>query len=121
MASNLPLPIPPRTPTPPAEPEFDDQDASQHGIAKVTFDPNALSPLIENFPGRFSTLTPSTTMPGSPLSPTSPQSFYTAGSLDSAGSYQSPKVDPAPFNFRSTTLAKSPVSKSVRQSHGSPL
>lgn len=47
------------------------------------------------------------------MSPTSPASFYSAGSLDSGGSTQVVNNEANPFRFTTTTLAKNPLSKSV--------
>jgi hypothetical protein len=135
MALNLPLPVPPRTPTPPP----DDEEAAannalpagawQHASSKLPRDPDALSPLIENFPPRYSSgPSPSAAYFNSgqaagfggsgvfPLSPTSPPSTASSIQINSGGtSPAAPSHDIAsPFRFKSTTLAKTPLSKSVR-------
>lgn len=124
MASTLPLPIPPRTPTPPVEPELDRQVPIHDADSQATmFDSDALSPMSENFPVRYANLPSSISAisgGGGPLSPTSPNSLYSLGSIDSAGSQLGSKADYAPFKFKTTTLAKSPVSKSVRDVPGPP-
>lgn len=98
MASSLPIPAPPRTPTPPPDEQQSYQPADQ------LFNPNALSPMapisaIEHT--RESSMNPS-----SPMSPTFP-------SASSDGQANVKTDDPNPFNFQPTVLAKSPVVKSV--------
>ena len=128
MASNLPIPAPPRTPTPP--PEDDYQENSGMGIdgylnspAKSTFDPNSLSPMDENFPiGRYGSapsFPPSSAASGSsnPLSPIDPNvsAPYSPMSLDSAGSAGSVMTENSKgvFKFQPTSLSTSPIAKSV--------
>lgn len=108
MASTLPLPVPPRTPTPPA-----DDDAHQNATQSkqgVSVDRDALSPLREPFPksasmepNGYDRLSPTkksfTLSPGIAESPTKNASINST----SAG----------PFNFDTTVMAKSPVMKSV--------
>ncbi|KAL4809426.1 cation efflux family-domain-containing protein [Aspergillus unguis] len=96
MASNsMPLPVPPRTPTPPPD---EPQSAFAHPSQPI--DRDALSPLVEAFPSRV-------TSDADRLSPTK-SSFGL--SADSNG--QSDNVSPGPFNFQTTTMATSPVVKS---------
>ena len=132
MASHLPIPAPPRTPTPPPDdsPSLGDQI---HGLglegwlispARSTFDPNSLSPMDENYHSgrRYGAATRGlTTNPLSMSSMSDSSSLYSASSIDSASGSQPntgallEKTDgKGMFNFQPTSLAKSPVSKSVR-------
>lgn len=122
MAFTLPIPAPPRTPTPPP----DDQpraehvlglglDGFMHSPAKATFDPGSLSPLDETFQAaRYGSMGP----PLPPLSSIDTNAFYNRMSSDSAGSQSSIIMEDGKsvFQFQPTTLAKSPVSKSVGMS-----
>lgn len=109
MASTLPLPIPPRTPTPPAD-EPAHQQAAQASKG-MPVDRDALSPLRDTFPKSVS-LDPtgqdrlSPTKSSFNLSPSLADSPTKNGSVDSAAN--------GPFNFNTTVMAKSPVVKSVR-------
>ena len=123
MANNMPIPAPPRTPTPPPE----DTQPGMAGLGldgmgdllsptKMSFDPNTLSPMRENFAlGRYATGTSGTASSSQPLSPTSTNSIYSSMSTESNGSYAgTPVLDgKGPFNFQPMSLAKSPISKSV--------
>ncbi|KAJ5091647.1 hypothetical protein NUU61_006517 [Penicillium alfredii] len=107
MASNLPLPVPPRTPTPPA-----DEPAHQHAQLNsgVSVDRDSLSPLVESLP-RSSSLETGTQ---GRLSPTK-SSFNLSPVPDSTTSAQngsSNMTAAGPFNFNTTVMAKSPVTKS---------
>lgn len=76
--------------------------------ASVTFDPNALSPASQQFTTRFGSM-------ASPLA--SPASTYSSMSVDSNGEPKSGRSEEgamSPFNFQTTTMAKSPVIKQVR-------
>ncbi|KAI9838244.1 MAG: Endoplasmic reticulum zinc transporter [Sclerophora amabilis] len=119
MASNFPMPLPPRTPTPPPEDEHNLQltglglsGFGQSSYQNGGFDPNALAPMNENGPTNY--LSPakheSESCPLSPASATSP-SF---GSSDGTGSFHEgqEEVTLNPFNFQTTSLAKSPVTRS---------
>lgn len=122
MAFTLPIPAPPRTPTPPPE----DQPQGEHVLglgldgflnspAKATFDPSSLSPLDETFhAARYGSMGP----PPNPLGSIDTNSFYSRMSIDSAGSQSSTVMEDGKgvFQFQPTTLAKSPVSKSVGMS-----
>lgn len=126
MASSLPFPIPapPRTPTPPP----DDHPPGEHmaglGLegfsnspAQSVFDPQSLSPMDENFPGRrYGSITSTGGLSSNPLSPVDTNSLYSPMSMDSAGSQGSALMENGKgvFNFQPTALAKSPVTKSVR-------
>jgi hypothetical protein len=124
MASTLPIPLPPRTPTPPSpglqEPDMAGlglEGVSQDSPAKVTFDPNSLSPMSESF--RFNYMNSAMVSPAdtNPLSPASTNSHYSGMSVDSAGNPRTGSSDEGsgPFNFQTTTLSKSPIAKSVRR------
>lgn len=131
MASHLPIPAPPRTPTPP--PDDDQPPGDQiHGLglegflispSRSTFDPNSLSPMDENHTSgrRYGATSRGLTANSLGLSPmTDSSSLYSAFSIES-GSGSQPnsgalveKTDgKGMFNFQPTSLAKSPVSKSV--------
>lgn len=99
MADSMPIPRPPRTPTPPP----DDHSSPQKTVAfdaEDSFDPNSLSP--HQFEPDY--MVPS---PGRLITPTTPD--RSTGGVNGNGA--------GPFNFQPSTLAKSPVVKSVRQSH----
>lgn len=124
MASSLPVPAPPKTPTPPPEDQQSDQnmagslglDGFLNSSVLSVFDPQSLSPMDENFPGkRYGSITTSGGLSSNPLSPTDTNSLYSPMSIDSAGSQGSALMENGKgmFNFQPTTLAKSPVSKSV--------
>ncbi|KAL5002600.1 cation efflux family-domain-containing protein [Aspergillus recurvatus] len=102
MASNMPLPVPPRTPTPPP-----DDPHSAFSFPSHPPDRDTLSPLVESFPHRNG----SDTEDRNRLSPT--RASFNNLSVDTAQSNdQSDNVSPGPFNFQTTTMAKSPVVKS---------
>ncbi|OJD21425.1 hypothetical protein ACJ73_07232 [Blastomyces percursus] len=89
MAETLPLPIPPRTPTPPS----DDDPSSGPGSFTVissmeSYDRNTLSPMVNT--------------------------FAASGTLDSShnSAMGSTENMQGPFNFKPTALAKSPITKS---------
>lgn len=110
MASNMPLPIPPRTPTPPSD-DATDQYATQ--VDAVPIDRDSLSPLKDTFPKS------ATLESGSQdrLSPTKPSFNLDPRSADPTTAMQNGSSDstPAgPFNFNTTVMAKGPVVKSVR-------
>ena len=116
----LPIPDPPRTPTPPPEEQQQTAGLGLQGIMisprKSSFDPHALSPMVENFPvGRFGTLASAAPSPANPLSPASTNSKYNPMSVDSAGNPKNGSGEDVrgPFNFQTTTLAKSPIARSV--------
>jgi hypothetical protein len=104
MADSLPIPRPPRTPTPPPDDSSDLVNSSLHFL----YDLNALHPETHLGPHfkdstdvggtRTSNSTPKTS---SPISMDVPHS--TMGDAESR-----------PFNFKPTVLAKGPVVKSVR-------
>lgn len=111
MASQLPIPAPPRTPTPPPDESSPSKGFGPLGLridgichANVNeplYDPRSLSPADPN--AHFGPM--STNM----ASPVSPSSIYSTNSWDGGKSDVS-----NPFNFQTAALAKSPVVKSVR-------
>lgn len=131
MASQLPIPAPPRTPTPP--PDDGQPPGDQiHGLglegyltspARSTFDPNSLSPMDENYQSgrRYGATARGLTTNPLAISPmTDSSSLYSAFSIESSSESQPntgvlvEKTDgKGMFNFQPTSLAKTPVSKSV--------
>ncbi|KAJ5677085.1 uncharacterized protein N7477_002718 [Penicillium maclennaniae] len=108
MASSLPLPIPPRTPSPLSD---DGMVHLSYANARVPIDRDSLSPLKESFP-KGAALEP---VKSDRLSPTKASfSFGTSppenGTPTQNGSGDSPSA--GPFNFNTTVMAKSPVVKS---------
>ncbi|KAA8568943.1 hypothetical protein MFRU_017g01160 [Monilinia fructicola] len=112
MASNnLPIPAPPRTPTPPTPiPEDQGRDAWEHRDvtsrtvhSEILLDPNALSPTFSNN-GRF----------GSMNTPMSPPSGFSSPNLQADGTMSLPSTRGAvnPFNFQTQTIKDAPVAKS---------
>ncbi|KAH8769349.1 cation efflux family-domain-containing protein [Hyaloscypha finlandica] len=108
MASNLPIPAPPRTPTPPTPiPEEPDDGLGIGGTghtvrSTITFDSNALSPVMDTFPGRF----------GSMASPMPSSAGLSTPSLGSDG-LMAPPPPPGgqrgPFNFQTQSIKDSPA------------
>ena len=123
MADNISIPAPPRTPTPPEDSYPEISGLGLDGMQelgspmKALFDPNALSPMSENFP--FSRYSSSTHLGPAvyPLNSTSNNSLYSPVCINSAGGQTggSQENGKAPFNFKSMSLAKSPITKSVRR------
>ncbi|KAL9582440.1 MAG: hypothetical protein Q9212_003295 [Teloschistes hypoglaucus] len=119
MASELPIIAPTRSATPPPSGQDDlingGLDGFLHSPVKSAFDPRSLSPMDENFPvGRYGSAQAYSAQPLNPLSPSDANSLYSMKSLNSASSRGSVSTDdgkPA-FDFQSTTLAKSPITKS---------
>lgn len=109
----MPVPAPPRTPTPPLDESAPQSGQGLDGIPHATateilYDPNSLSPADPN--AHFGS------MSANMVSPAGANSVYSPMSLDGG------KNDiPSPFNFQTTTLAKSPVVKSVRYIHNNLL
>ena len=110
MASNLPLPIPPRTPTPPSD------DGRDHHAPRMTpgvsVDRDSLSPLKESFP-RSITLDPT---PSDRLSPTKSSFSLSPRAADTSAVAQNGSSEAnamGPFNFNTTVMSKGPVVKSV--------
>ncbi|KAB8263477.1 cation efflux family protein family [Aspergillus pseudonomiae] len=105
MASNLPIPLPPRTPTPPPDDPPSAQDNSSRLDAQ---DKDSLSPLVDTFPlqrGSLNSEDPNR------LSPTR-ASFALSPSDNVLQNSQGDNGSAGPFNFKTTTMAKSPVVKS---------
>ena len=112
MASMMPILAPPRTPTPPSDENSPQGGLGLDGIpyastSEVLYDPNSLSPADPD--AHFGS------MSANMISPASGSSGYRAMSVDSGKSDAS-----SPFNFQTTTLAKTPVIKSVRPLERSP-
>ncbi|KAF7862594.1 hypothetical protein EAF04_007467 [Stromatinia cepivora] len=111
MASSLPIPAPPRTPTPPTPiPQeqgrfaWDDQDGTSRTVhSEILLDPDALSPAISNT-GRF----------GSMRTPMSPPSGFSSPNLQPDGMMSVPPTRGAanPFNFQTQTIKDAPIAKS---------
>ncbi|KAM3066606.1 cation diffusion zinc membrane transporter Zrg17 [Clarireedia jacksonii] len=105
MASSLPIPRPPRTPTPPTPLDNPNRGVLGGDPQNVhdghTFDPNALSPSFP--PSWFGTMA-SATSAGGLSSPT----FSTDGMM----SLPPPKGPANPFNFQTQTITDAPVVKS---------
>ncbi|KAF2267904.1 cation efflux family protein-like protein [Lojkania enalia] len=116
MASQMPLPIPPRTPTPPPE-----EDGELVGLgfekslslSKLGFNPNALSPMSATFPPeRYGTLAPSDSLsqrptPSTIFSPASSTFSHSPASAisgasenDAAASLSGSDNARNPFNFQ---------------------
>ncbi|TGO35232.1 hypothetical protein BHYA_0165g00040 [Botrytis hyacinthi] len=111
MASSLPIPAPPRTPTPPTPiPQeqgrytWEHQDGTSRTVhSEILLDPNALSPTFSNS-GRF----------GSMRTPMSPPSGFSSPNLQPDGMMSVPPARGAanPFNFQTQTIKDAPVAKS---------
>jgi len=124
MASSLPIPAPPRTPTPPTPLPDDgesswgfDRDANPTVRSTITFDPSSLdptglSPWSETFGGNGNDSNRFGAMNSSLNSPTS-----TIGELRTDGSLGPPPAGGRnPFNFQTQTIKDTPViAKSVCQ------
>ncbi|CZT03204.1 related to Anopheles mitochondrial NADH dehydrogenase subunit 2 [Rhynchosporium agropyri] len=106
MASSLPIPAPPRTPTPPTPiPE----DLSEGGLgidggprtrrSIITYDASSLSPLADTFPGRFGSM-------GSPMP--SSAGLGTPSFSESLGP-PPPGGSRSPFNFQTQSIKDSPA------------
>ncbi len=122
MAFTLPIPAPPGTPTPPPE----DQPGGEHVLglgldgflnspARSTFDPSSLSPLDQTFQAeRYGSMKPSP----NPVNSADASSSHGRISTDSPGGQSGTMMEDGKgvFQFQPTTLAKSPVSKSVSMS-----
>lgn len=105
MASNLPIPRPPRSPTPPSDDSPISPDPSAHLAASpASYNRDSLSPLVDTFPPPRS---PLGAIDSNHLSPTKSSSSPNLqnGSNGNGSS--------GPFNFATVSMAKSPVVKSV--------
>lgn len=109
MASNLPIPLPPRTPTPPPD---DPPSAPDNSSRLGAQDKDSLSPLVDSFPPQRGSLN---TEGSNRLSPTR-ASFTLSPSDNVPQNSQGDNGSAGPFNFKTTTMAKSPVVKSVSPS-----
>lgn len=107
MASGLPLPIPPRTPSPPDDQYTASLDQND-GQTDLVYDPNALLPVAGAYDPRFNSIT--SAMSSSPMSG---NMMKTIDGFDIGGMSNHPPNSGNPFNFQTTTLSKSPVIKSV--------
>ncbi|KAG2415329.1 hypothetical protein HFD88_006520 [Aspergillus terreus] len=107
MASNLPIPLPPRTPTPPADDPLNGPDHTG-GFGAAHHDQDSLSPLVDTFPPQRS---PLDTEDRNRLSPTR-AAFNLSPSDTTAQNGPSESTASGPFNFKPMTMAKSPVVKS---------
>ncbi|KAF4207167.1 hypothetical protein CNMCM8927_003738 [Aspergillus lentulus] len=106
MASNLPIPRPPRTPTPPSDDLTSVTDGQpQRGFA-ATYDKDTLSPMVDHFSQNGPNVEDRDR-----LSPTR-SSFKLSPTDGSAQSGASDNGSAGPFNFQTTTMAKGPVMKS---------
>ncbi|KAF7161572.1 hypothetical protein CNMCM5623_007107 [Aspergillus felis] len=108
MASNLPIPRPPRTPTPPSDDPTSTSvtDGQPQRGFDVSFDKDALSPMVEKFSQNGSNVEDRDR-----LSPTR-SSFKLSPTDGSVQSGASDNGSAGPFNFQTTTMAKGPVMKS---------
>jgi hypothetical protein len=107
MASNLPIPRPPRTPTPPPDdPKSVTDSQPQRGLA-VSYDKDTLSPMVDNF-----SQNESNEEDRDRLSPTR-SSFKLSPTDGAVQSGASDNGSAGPFNFQTTSMAKGPVMKSV--------
>ena len=112
--ADRPIPLPPRTPTPP--PDDDEMDRFQNSPTKSAFDPASLSPMDENFPVTRYASAPGFATTTLPLSSTDTNSIYSPMSAESGGSYGgnlSAEDAKGVFNFQPASMAKAPVTKSV--------
>jgi hypothetical protein len=99
MASTLPIPEPPRTPSP-----LSDNNSQEGNLPPMQqqYDPDALSPMPSFAQGQRAK-GEDMAVPATPTSPTH----------GSHGSIGSGTVDSNPFNFQPMALAKTPIMKSV--------
>ena len=111
----MPIPVPPRTPTPPTDEQLNN-GLGLEGIAsatppRVTFNPNKLSPNRPDHSAGYLSSGMS-----APLTSSNFDTFYTPLTSNHRRRSQSVRSDDgsSPFNFEPTTLATSPVAKSVR-------
>lgn len=113
MASYLPIPAPPRTPTPPT-PIPEEAQESLNGNSRtlnytITYDPNALSPMSEGFPAHFGSMNSALASPASVASST----LLSNGSSLNSDGRMAPPTTKGPFNFQTQTISAAPIAKSV--------
>ncbi|QSZ36934.1 hypothetical protein DSL72_009025 [Monilinia vaccinii-corymbosi] len=103
-SSSLPIPAPPRTPTPPTPISGEQGDIPSRIVhSEIPFDPNALSPTFSNTTSRF----------GSMNSPMSPPSGSSSPNIQPDGTMGLPPARTVnPFNFQTQTITDAPVAKS---------
>ncbi|KAL8829986.1 MAG: hypothetical protein Q9170_005943 [Blastenia crenularia] len=120
MASELPIIAPTRSATPPLM-GYDDPvnglglDGYLNSPVNSAFDPQSLSPMDENFPlGRYGSAHAYSAQPLHPLSPSDTNSLASIRSASSIGSSNTIATNDSngAFNFKSVSLAKSPITKS---------
>ena len=102
MASSLPLPVPPRTPTPPP----DEQPSVIPEPKPQDYNSLRLSPMVDTFPPLRN---PSDMGSQDRLSPT--KASFGPSAVEVAA--QNASNDDGPFNFKTVTMEKNPVVKSV--------
>jgi divalent metal cation (Fe/Co/Zn/Cd) transporter len=118
----MPIPRPPRTPTPPFEEPPGNglglEGAASATPARITYNPDNLSPIKPDHPSGYFGGGMST-----PLSSSNTESFYSPLITNSRRDSQSARSDDGsgPFNFEPTALAKSPIVKSVCYLPGLPM
>ncbi|KAL9126543.1 MAG: hypothetical protein Q9217_004423 [Psora testacea] len=116
-ASDRPIPLPPRTPTPPPEDNLDDYSNSP---TKSAHDPAALSPMDENFPIARNGSIPALFTTNLSLQENDVNSIYSPMSVESNESnYVNQSRRPSSllvedangvFNFQPASMAKAPLS-----------
>ena len=106
MASSLPLPLPPRTPTPPSPAAGDNQDGLRASDpAFLMLNHNSLSPRSDTFSPQFGSMT-------SPM--LSSAGFTASPALSDTTTTGPPPGTKNPFNFQTQTMREAPVmAKSV--------
>ncbi|KAF2843184.1 cation efflux family protein family [Patellaria atrata CBS 101060] len=127
MASSMPLPVPPQTPTPPPE----DIEQNPHGlgihdtVAEMGFNPDALSPTSATFPShRYATLGAPTSSSHGPNSPLSPASI-SYSSMSGGNATETPLTNDlenskSPFKFQTVeyTIGKPPPKQDIGRRRG---
>lgn len=121
MASSMPIPAPPRTPTPPSDDEPSLTGLGLHGVrasspSRVSFDPNALSPLSDTFSSRYGSLSSTMATPASTFSSRSTTWPHSPRGENNNETPDDPEILGNPFGYQTQTYAAglpSPV-KSVR-------
>ncbi|KAL9101822.1 MAG: hypothetical protein Q9163_002969, partial [Psora crenata] len=116
-ASNRPIPLPPRTPTPPPDDHLDDFSNSP---IKSAYDPTALSPMDENYHASRNGSIPAFVTTTLPLQEHDTNSIYSPMSAASnENGYMNQSKRPSSltageadgvFNFQPASMAKAPLS-----------